>query len=92
MKSDMKLLAVLRKQSKVMDMSVIVEKLDTIIEKLDDIASAMVAPEVKPETGPDSSTEYDQHSQVDPGSVTNNEGEGPEGPVTSESQEEQGEN
>ena len=91
MKSDMKLLAVLRKQSKAMDMSVIVEKLDTIIEKLDDIASA-IDPEVKPETGPDPSTEYDEHAQVDPGSVTHNEGEGPEGPVTSESPAEQGEN
>lgn len=84
-------------------MSVIVEKLDTIIEKLDDIASA-IAPEV--ETGPDSSTEYDQHSQVDPGSITNNESEAGvseeqtgdggkddlEGTGTSESPAEQGEN
>lgn len=53
MNTDKKLLAVLRKQNKVMDMSVIVEKLDTIIEKLDDIASALAAPDVATEPGPE---------------------------------------
>lgn len=53
MNTDKKLLAVLRKQNKVMDMSVIIEKMDTIIEKLDDIASALAAPDVDPEPGPE---------------------------------------
>lgn len=66
MNTDKKLLAVLRKQNKVMDISVIVEKMDTIIEKLDDIASALAAPDVDPEPTRPGPVEKPETSTTEP--------------------------